>query len=240
MRQAGLMLVGLVAVLVLRNVVGAQEAGEPAPSPHVADAVQRFIEGDGRPLTSYRARRTLSASSRGGKMRARLVAMTTLDPARGFEWQLVEEEGSGVIRGKVLKAALEAEVQLARKGDAQRGALTPGNYQFAPDVLSPDGHLRVGIRALRSDTMLLNGHLLLTAAEGDLVRVEGQLVKRPSFWTRKVWVTREYGRVNGVRVPLRMTSHADVLMARMPGRITCASSKLARRIAPSVSAAAMQ
>ena len=27
MRQAGLMLVGLVAVLVLRNVVGAQEAG---------------------------------------------------------------------------------------------------------------------------------------------------------------------------------------------------------------------
>lgn len=210
MRQAGLMLACV--VVVLTGVAGAQEPTDQAPA-LVLDAVHRFIEGTGQPLTSYRARRTLSASSRGGKMHARLVAVTTFDPEQGFAWQPVEEEGSGVIRGKVLRAALEAEVQLARKGDATRGALTPGNYQFASADAAGDGLLRVGIRALRSDTMLLNGHLLLSADDGDLVRVEGQLVKRPSFWTRKVWVTRDYGRINGVRVPLRMTSRADVLMA---------------------------
>jgi hypothetical protein len=175
--------------------------------------VQRFIEGDGHALTSYRARRVMTASSRGGKMRASLTAMTSLDPDRGFAWQVLDEEGSGLIRGKVLKAALVAEAQLATRGEATRGALTPLNYMFGDAATPQDGLVAVGIQALRRDTMLLNGRILLSAADGDLLRVEGQLVKRPSFWTRKVWVTREYGRVAGVRVPLRMTSHADVLIA---------------------------
>jgi hypothetical protein len=43
------------------------------------------------------------------------------------------------------------------------------------------------------------------------VRVEGVLVKRPSFWTRRVEVTREYSRIGGARLPVMMSSVADVL-----------------------------
>lgn len=208
MRQAMRMLAGVVVI----GILGAQQAAGLTERP-IVELVRRFIDGDGEALTSYRARRTLTASSRGGKMRARLVAMTSLDPERGFEWQVLEEDGSGLIRGKVLKAALATEAQLATRGEASRGALTPLNYTFG-DVAPPeDGHVAVGIQALRRDTMLLNGRILLSAVDGDLRLVEGHLVKRPSFWTRKVWVTREYGRVAGVRVPLRMTSQADVLIA---------------------------
>ena len=32
--------------------------------------------------------------------------------------------------------------------------------------------------------MLVDGSILLTSDSGDLVAVEGLLVKRPSFWTR--------------------------------------------------------
>ncbi len=208
MRQAMLMLVGVVLVW-SSGVHGAVAL----PERSVADLVQRFIDGDGQVLTSYRARRTMTASSRGGKMRASLVAMTSLDPEHGFAWQVLDEEGSGLIRGKVLKAALAAEAQLATRGEASRGALTPLNYTFGDEATAEEGRVAIGIQALRRDTMLLNGRILLSAVDGDLLRVEGHLVKRPSFWTRKVWVTREYGRVAGVRVPLRMTSHADVLIA---------------------------
>ncbi|MGE0393704.1 MAG: hypothetical protein AB7P67_09065 [Vicinamibacterales bacterium] len=208
MQRAMAILAG-VAVVGLMGVPRAAARAEPP----FAELVQRFIDGDGQALTSYRARRTMTASSRGGKMRASLVAMTSLDPERGFEWHVLGEEGSGLIRGKVLKAALAAEQQLAKRGEASRGALTPLNYTFGDAAPPEDGHVAVGIQALRRDTLLLNGRILLSAADGDLLRVEGQLVKRPSFWTRRVRVTREYGRVAGVRVPLRMTSQADVLIA---------------------------
>jgi len=42
--------------------------------------------------------------------------------------------------------------------------------------------------------------------------VEGLLVKRPSFWTRRVEVVRRYARVGGVRLPVSMESTAQVLV----------------------------
>jgi hypothetical protein len=39
------------------------------------------------------------------------------------------------------------------------------------------------------------------------------LVKRPSFWTRRVQIVRDYGRIGGVRVPLATGSTADILFA---------------------------
>jgi hypothetical protein len=62
------------------------------------------------------------------------------------------------------------------------------------------------------DTLLIAGSILLTEDQADLVRVEGRLVKRPSFWTRRVHVVRQYARVDGVRVPVAMESTADVLL----------------------------
>ena len=38
-------------------------------------------------------------------------------------------------------------------------------------------------------------------------------MKRPSFWTRKVQIVRDYGRIGGVRVPIAMGSTADMLFA---------------------------
>lgn len=60
--------------------------------------------------------------------------------------------------------------------------------------------------------MLIVGAAFVTAADADLVRVEGTLAKRPSFWTRHVEITGHYGRMCGVRVPLDMRSRADVLL----------------------------
>ena len=58
---------------------------------------------------------------------------------------------------------------------------------------------------------MIDGNIFLKSTDADLVRIEGLLVKRPSFWTRRVEVSREYARVAGVRVPVLMTSVADVL-----------------------------
>jgi len=53
----------------------------------------------------------------------------------------------------------------------------------------------------------------VTTGDADLVRVQGRFVKNPSFWTTRVDVVRHYGRVAGVRVPVRMETTARIRFA---------------------------
>src|SRR5262245_32604315 len=105
MRTVVLSVVGIL----LAGYVVATPAQEAAAGVAAApDIVAKFLDSDS-PLTSYRARRTLTAATRGGKMQASLTAWTSLTPAQGFEFEILAEEGSKMIRDKVLRPALEAE-----------------------------------------------------------------------------------------------------------------------------------
>jgi len=191
-----------------------REGRDEAPANGAASTlIARFLSSEDAPLTGYRAFRTLEAETRGGKMRARLTAWTSLDPAQGFQYSVVDETGSGVIRGKVLHAALEAERTLTATGEADKGALSASNYEFSVEPGDEEGLVRVAIHPKRRETMLLDGRVFLTESGADLARVEGYLVKRPSFWTREVHVVRRYERIRGIRVPVSMQSTARVLVA---------------------------
>lgn len=163
---------------------------------------------DANPLHSYRAWRRLQAATRGGKMQGTLDVETTLSPETGFRYEVVTEEGASLIRKKVLLAALDAERAAIGGRD---GALTSDNYEFVA-LSQADGLLRLDVRPRRKHVMLIEGSVLLSPGNYDLVAVEGALSKRPSFWTRHVNVDRRYARLNGVRVPVGMTSRSDVLI----------------------------
>jgi len=77
--------------------------------------------------------------------------------------------------------------------------------------------VKVALKPLRNDRMLVAGTILLMRADGDLVRIDGRLAKSPSFWTSRVDVRRTYARVGGVRVPVALESIAHV---RIAGRST--------------------
>jgi hypothetical protein len=80
--------------------------------------------------------------------------------------------------------------------------------------VSDDGEIaKLQIVPLRADTLLVNGTLTIEAGTGDLLSVEGRLAKSPSFWTNRVDVSRRYGRVAGIRVPLQVESTANVKFA---------------------------
>jgi hypothetical protein len=172
----------------------------------------RFFAPTTPPLVSYRARRHLSAETRGGRTSASLDAMTALDPVAGFSFQVVSEDGSGIIRHRVLLAALEAEQKAVRGDESRQAALTPDNYDFLTASQATDSLVKVDIRARRRQMMLIDGALFLEPDNAQLVRLEGNLSARPSFWTRKVRVVREYAEIAGVHVPVAMRSTADVLI----------------------------
>jgi hypothetical protein len=177
-----------------------------------ADLLARFFAADSKPLVQYRARRTLTASARGGRIHASMDVWTSLDPEHGFQYQIVSEEGSPIIRKKVLLAALEAERAAVSSGDREQAALTAANYEFLTVSPVPLNLVKVDVRPRRKHVMLVDGALFLEAESADLVRIEGELSRRPSIWTRNVRVLREYGRIGGVHVPVAMSSTADVLI----------------------------
>ena len=188
-----------------------------AASPVLADTTSsllaRFFAADAQPLISYRAFRHMTASTRGGKMSASLDAWTALDPQRGFTYEITRMDGSGIIQKHVLVKALEAEQDAVQSTtNKAQSALTAANYEFLDMSPVSDRMVRVNVKPRRNHVMLINGHLLIESDSADLVRVEGELSKRPSFWTRRVQVVREYDRIGGVHVPISMKSTADVLI----------------------------
>lgn len=179
------------------------------PTTNDWNTVSRFLQSDRPALTSYRARRHMEASTRGGAMRASLDAWTTLTPDGSFSFEITQEIGSDLIRGHVLRAALLEEQRARRANELDAAALTLVNYELQAGEAT--GHLvRIELTPKRRSRMLIAGAAFVTEDDADLVRVEGTLAKRPSFWTRRVDITRRYARIHGVRVPIDMRSTADV------------------------------
>lgn len=204
---------GLACLLAAAAIQPGAASSGPVETPIARGAfIDRFLAPDHDPLVSYRAFRRLTASTRGGKMTASMEAWTTLDPVHGFTYEITAREGSGLIQGRVLVAALDAERDAVKATDRDQSALTPANYEFLGINPEDERLIKMDVRPRRKSVMLVNGALFIEADSADLVRIDGELSKRPSFWTRRVRVIREYERLEGVHVPVSMSSTADVLI----------------------------
>jgi hypothetical protein len=176
-----------------------------------SDPVQRFLAHPDEKLTQYRAKRHLKARNERFNKEAWLDALTELDPGQGFRYTILAEDGSGLIRNRVLHRALEAEKQALAEGEVSHSAISPANYQIAfGDHDGQTGLDRLRIIPLRKEQMLVDGTVSVLASDGELVRIEGRLAKTPSFWTNRVDIVRRYGRVEGVHVPLSIESTANL------------------------------
>jgi hypothetical protein len=189
--------------------------------------VDQFLTRTDVSLESYRAsRRMFARNPRFGK-EAWVDVDTSLDRTAGFEYSVVASGGSTLVLNRVLLPALSNEAEMWRRGEPARHALTRDNYQFVPAGLAADEAdsriVRIALHPLRKHILLVDGAMLLSSADADLVRVEGRLSKSPSFWVSRVEVVRRYARIGGVRVPVELESVAHVRVAgRSEMRITYA------------------
>ena len=142
-----------------------------------------------------------------------MEAWTEYDHVNGFRFIIVGEGGSGYIRSKVLRAALEGEQKIWANHEPENASFTNDNYTFDAGTPGPDGLASVMVKPRRKDVLLVEGSIFVQPSDGDLARIEGKLSKTPSFWTRRVDVVRRYERLAGVRVPISIESIAHVLIA---------------------------
>jgi hypothetical protein len=183
-------------------------AAQSGPTP-----LQRFLARSEEPPVEYRALRRLEANNPKFNQSAWMTAWTEYDQVNGFRFTIVAEGGSGYIRSKVLRAALEGEQKMWADREPQKASFTSDNYTFDAGGPSSDGLAAVTVKPRRKDILLVDGSIFVQPSDGDLARIEGRLSKTPSFWTRRVDVVRRYQRIAGVRVPVSIESVAHVLVA---------------------------
>jgi hypothetical protein len=174
-------------------------------------AMQRYLEqSDAGTLTHYRAFRRIEAQGVGHT--GWLEAWTELNDGV-FTYQVVAEGGSEKVRRRVLHKYLENERQAIATGEVQRSTLTPENYEFEPSAEQPVGLVKILMKPRHKGKLMLEGAMFLAARESDLVRVEGRAVSNPSFWVRRVQITKHYRRINGLTVPVSVDSTANIRFA---------------------------
>ena len=200
------MLVVSVIALVAAHVNAARsdEAGIAA-----SPILERFLAlGDPSP-ESYRALRHLEARNDKFNMSAWMDVWTESD-ASGFRYRIEREEGSDYIRNRVFRETLETERKMWAAGAPDAASLTPANYTFVEGGFQPDGLAALNIKPRRKDVLLVDGAIFLRPGDGELLKMEGDLAKPPSFWTRRVRIVRHFRRFAGVRMPVSLDAVANV------------------------------
>jgi hypothetical protein len=204
-RCAAAGLLGLIAFTAL-------PAAEPAPSVTFEPVLHRFLARADEPLIAYRGSRRLEARNDRLNLSGWMEVATELGED-GFHYRIIREGGSDMIRHKVFRSMLENEVELFASGEAGRAGFNSINYDLSPAVPEAPGIVKLLAHPKRKDVTLIDGAVYVTDTDADLVRAEGRLAKNPSFWTRRVDVVKHYGRVGGLRVPVRVDSSAQMRLA---------------------------
>ena len=160
----------------------------------------------------YRAYRRLEGGLSGdSEKRAWLEAWTEFKPGVGFKYEIVDEGGSEYVRNKILRGMLSGERDLIAAGKRLRASLESKNYEFEDGGATESGLQRILIKPVKKSDGLVNGSVVLDKT-GFVTRIQGRLVKSPSFWLRDVDVSWKFAHVGGHVVPVEMTSSGRVRM----------------------------
>ena len=196
----------------------AGDAASQVTAPSVDQVLARLADANRRRehlLVGYSAFRTYQAENSFTHSQAEMDVKIRFQSPATKEFVVVSESGTRIIRSRVFKPALNAEKEALRPDAKKRSAISLDNYEFS---FAEEQELRsrrcyvLNLRPRRNDKFLLRGRAWIDADDYALVRVEGELVKLPSFWTRKVEYRRDYQKVGDVWLPLRDESVSQLLL----------------------------
>jgi hypothetical protein len=146
------------------------------------------------------------------KKHGRLHALRRISPLGLIHYDQALFEGDNIVNKEIISRYLTAEVE-TQKQQSPDVAVTPRNYKFKYKGLrrsdGSDVHVfEVTPRKKRED--LFKGEIWIDSRTYLKVQESGYLVKSPSIFLKKVAFIRKYEIRDGIAVPLKVLSVADV------------------------------
>ena len=114
------------------------------------------------------------------------------------------------MRNKVLRGMLSSEQELIAQGKRVRTSLDSKNYLFEEGGMTDAGLHRILMVPIKKSDGLVDGSVFVEPETGLIARLQGRLVKSPSFWVRDVDVAWKFAHIGGHVVPIEMTSTGRV------------------------------
>jgi hypothetical protein len=126
--------------------------------------------------------------------------------------------GDGFVKTNIITRLLQSEVDHVQKDDGSLTAISDENYKFSYKASTALNGRLVHIYHVKPRVKrpgLFKGRICLDAYTGSLVRAEGQVVKSPSFFIRKLEFVQDYTDIGNFTFPAHI--HTDA-KARVIGR----------------------
>jgi hypothetical protein len=137
---------------------------------------------------------------------------------RSLAFAALHFAGDGFVKTNVITRLLQSEVDHVQKGEGSQTAITADNYKFSYKGAETSGRSVAYIYQVKPRHKrpgLFKGRILVDAATGRLRRAEGQMVKSPSFFVKKIEFVQEYGECGQFSLPVHIHSEART---RLVGR----------------------
>ena len=123
----------------------------------------------------------------------------------------VHYSGDGFVKSSVITRLLQQEVTQTANGDALKTALDQQNYKFSfkgESTLDGRSVYVFQVKPREKLAGLFKGHIYLDSRSGVLCRAEGELVKSPSFFIKRIQFTSDFADVSGYALPVHIHSDA--------------------------------
>jgi len=204
-------------VLLLAISLSAAADGPTVAPPSVSEIVARMAAmNDARnaALHQYRSTRTYQVTYKGFPKNITAKAVVHLDykAPDNKQFEIVSQEGSGLLINRVVKKALESEQEAAKPEFHHRSAVDAANYDFKFIESSTENGRPcyvLEVTPKHPDKYLYDGRICVDAADFAVARIEARPAKNPSFWINKATIDHHNRKIGDFWLPAsnHSTSH---------------------------------
>ncbi|HEV2965161.1 MAG TPA: outer membrane lipoprotein-sorting protein [Candidatus Angelobacter sp.] len=199
---------GFVVFLLLDGLVLAQQPAAPDLNTIVSRMMAVRRQNHDR-TKAYTVKRDYQLLDRQSQPKAKVVADITYLPPDQKQYRI--ESSSGGLGERILRDILAKETESSK--EAQRKEVSPENYDFklvGEEMFNGRRCFVLSMQPKRQEKDMLRGKLWVDAETYNLYRIEGQVVKSPSWWVRDLYILMSFACIDGVWLHTATHAVADV------------------------------
>jgi len=163
-------------------------------------------------LGAYTAKTVIEADLPSTAQHGEFELMRSYSAPNSLKFKPVRFQGDGFVKSNVIVRLLQSEASRVEKNEGYTTAVNDVNYKF-----SYRGDDQIGGRVVHVYSVkprdkrvgLFKGHVAIDVTTGSLVRAEGEFVKSPSVFIKKIEFVQDFTDVGGFTLPVHMHSVAD-------------------------------
>ena len=161
-------------------------------APEIIQQMLRHNREQADELKRYREMRHYQVQYKGfaANLVGKMDVAVTFDAASGKSFRIVSQSGSKLLCDKVLKKAVESEIEAAQ--DQNATALTPANYKFeleGSETVEGRPTYILAVEPITNSKFLYRGRIWVDAADFAVIRIKAEPAKNPSFWILRPQIT---------------------------------------------------